>query len=58
MKNRSAGKAGKPLAVRLGGAHISVGMPRSPRKMGISGGAAHQPSVYVGFRPACRQMPD
>ena len=30
-------------------------LPRTPRKTGISGGAARQPSVYAGFRVAYPQ---
>ena len=27
------------------------GLPRTPRKTGISGGTTRQPSVYAGSRP-------
>ena len=66
-RDRSAGKAGKATCRASGrcgrlppacpAARVKrefVGrVPASPRKTGISGGAARQPSVYVGFRPAC-----
>ena len=38
--------------VRVGRVFAVGRVPTSPRKMDISGRAARQPSVYVGFRPA------
>ena len=33
------------------------GLPCTPRKTGVSGGATRQPSVYAGSQPACLQSP-
>ena len=35
--------------------HPPQQLPRTPRKMGFSEGAARQPTVYVGFRAAYLQ---